>query len=129
SFHGRHAVTQGLQTGSLAVGNSVVHLHEGDFRQDSNFGETTRKIETDDRPSTAKVAPLGAAQWAVAARQLGSGRDAVAGAEPTGARSGFENPGTEFVAEKLNGGFGFQPAFDPVKGQCRNAPGKLRFRD
>ena len=44
------------------------------------LGEAAGQVEADDRPLAAEVAPLRAAERALAARQLGPRRHAVAGA-------------------------------------------------
>src|SRR5262249_27739951 len=61
-LHRRHAVAERLQTGCLAVGDPIVHLDEGDFRQDGDLGKTAGEVEPDDRPLAAEVAPLGTPQ-------------------------------------------------------------------
>jgi len=53
-LHRCDAVAQGLQARRLAVGDSVVHFHQCDFRQRSDFRETTGKVEADDRSFPAK---------------------------------------------------------------------------
>ena len=125
----RHAVAERLQTGRLAVGDAVVHLDEGDFRQTSAFREAAGQVEADDRSLAAEVAALGAAERALPARQLGPRRHAVAGSKPADARSDFEDAGAEFVAEELDGGLRFQPALDAVVGQRRDSLGELCFGD
>ena len=76
---GRHAVAQGLQAGGFAVRDAIVHLHEGDFRQERPLGETARKLKADDRSLAAKVIPAVAAERAASAGELRPRRHPVAG--------------------------------------------------
>ena len=127
-LHGCHAVAEGLQTRCFAVGDPVVHLHQGDLRQRGYFGETTGKVEPDDWPLAAEFAALGTAEWTLPARQFGPRRDPVAGTKPACA-VGFEDAGAELMSEELDGRLGFEAALDAVEGQRRDSARKLCFGD
>src|SRR5262249_54032601 len=108
------AVTQRLQASSFAVGNAIVDLHQGDFRQNGNFRKATRHVEADHGALTAQVGSLRATEWAIAAGQLGSRRDSIANVESAHAAASFNDFGAEFMAEQLNRSFGFKSAFHAV---------------
>src|SRR6185503_18008735 len=127
-LHCCDTVAQGLQTRRFAVGDPVVHLHEGDLRQRSDFGETTGKVEPDDRALAAEIAPLGTAERALPARQLGPRCDTVAGTEPARAID-FDDTGAELMSEELDRRFGFEAAFDAFEGQCWDSLRKLCLCD
>src|SRR5262249_61613833 len=91
--------------------------------------EAAREIEPDDRPLAAKRAAFGAAERAVAARQLGPRCNAIAGLKARHAAPDFEDAGAELVPEELNRRLGFQPALDAIIGERRDPLGELRLRD
>ena len=63
------------------------------------------------------------------ARQFRPRRDAVARPEPGDAFADLDDPGAEFVAEKLDGGLGLQPPLDGLVGERRDAEGELGLGD
>ena len=125
----RDAVAERLQARGLAVGDAVVHLDQRDLGDAGPLGEAARQVEPDDRPRAAQVAPLRAAERALAARQLRPRRDAVAGAEARRRRARSPDPGAELVPEELDRRLGFQPPLDAVVGQRGDALGELRLGD
>src|SRR3989441_685108 len=126
-LYGGDTVTEGLQAGTLVVGNSVIQFHQGDFGNRRKLRETTRELKADNGALPAEVGALREAQRTVPTRQLGARGDTVSRAELADSLAGFHNPGAEFVPKELHRSLGFEPSFDLVERQSWDATGQLRF--
>ena len=70
-----------------------------------------------------------AAERAGAARQLRPRGHAIARPDARHAFANLDDPGAEFMAEKLHGGLGLEPALDALVGEGRDAEGELGLGD
>src|SRR2546422_3232409 len=54
-LYGGDTVTEGLQAGTLVVGNPVIQFHQGDFGNRSKLRETTRELKADNGALPAEL--------------------------------------------------------------------------
>ncbi len=126
---GRDAVAEGLQAGGLAVRDPIVNAHQRNLGEEGPLGETAGKLKADDRSLAAEVVLALEAERAGAAGQFRPRRHAIARPNPRDAFSDLDDSGAEFMAEKLHGGLGLEPALDGLIGEGRDAEGELGLGD
>src|SRR5207245_1184650 len=102
-----------------------IHLDQSDRRQRRHLAKASRQVESDHRPFSAQNAAFRQTERALAAGKFGARSHPITGFESRDTRTHFKNASTELMAEELEGSFGFEPAFDPVIRQGRDAKREL----
>jgi hypothetical protein len=126
-FDSRYTIAERLQTGGLAIRDSIINFYERNLGEQCDLRKTTGQVEPNDRPAAAKMTPLGATKWTLSARQLGPRRHAVSHTEPADALADFQDPRAELVPEKLHWSLGLKATLDSVERQRRYSFRKLRL--